>query len=499
MPLPHKYAVDNVTPRKTQDFRGTCWDFATISVLEYTYRQQGIANGWLAPDTYVSLSEQAYGADVLRLCTSVDKNKCYLTATQNTTEGGFVLEFPLLAKDISIFPDAVCPYVPDVGSDTVCPGLTAAANKSNPLKVTVNKYSTMIDPDDIKRALVTEKRCVAMALSTDMAVLTHYQPCVGELTKDPRCDVASPQCTLCPPNSFQTACCIPVGEGVDSNIDGEFIAHYGMELEGGHAMTLVGYNDNYRTQDGATGGYILKNSWWDGVDPALGPKRARGSHSIRYWMQTISAFEERAACPNSANPNNWYACQGSTGVIHAHSVASAGTRSVVANATHDMCLSEETRLDAISQISPLKLRCLDKTKCDPALTYFTRNLTTVGDHFNVLCVFEYNATDGATSHDVCFPPMLIMDVAHMIQPVPEEMRENDPDHCGFYFYPYEKQLAQYQRGWELTVDNLDVTWAPQSYVANAAKFPQFDYSLVQASTKKQKPNPVSAPFAIVGA
>ncbi|RHZ25637.1 hypothetical protein DYB37_008137 [Aphanomyces astaci] len=494
--LPHKYAVDHVTPRKTQDLRGTCWDFATISVLEYTYRQQGIANGWLAPNTYVSLSEQAYGADLLRLCTTVDKNKCYFTATQNTTEGGFVLELPLLAKDISIFPDAVCPYVAAPGSDTVCPGQTEAAKKTNPLKVTVNKYSTLIDADDIKRALVTDKR--AMALSTEMAVLTHYQPCVGDLTKDPRCDVASPQCTLCPPNSFQTACCIPVGEGEDYNMDGEFIAHYGMESEGGHAMTIVGYNDNYRTQDGATGGYILKNSWWDGVDPVLGPKHARGSHSIRYWLQTITAFEERAACPNSANPNNWYSCQGSTGVIQTNSFAGP-TKAVVANASLDMCLTEAVRLDAQSQIAPLTLRCLDKTKCDPSLAYYRRNLTSVGDHFNVLCLFEYNSTKGAVSHDVCFPPMLLMDIAHTLQPVASELRENDPDHCGFYFYPYDKQLQQYQRGWEMTVDNLDVTWAAQSYAANAAKFPHLDYSLVKASTKTQHANPVSGPFPIVGA
>ena len=97
--LPHKFAVDLVTPRKTQDLRGTCWDFATIAVLEQTYRAQGIANGWLAPESYVAFSEQAYGADVLRLCTGPDKRRCYVEATENTTEGGEVDEFFMLFNE----------------------------------------------------------------------------------------------------------------------------------------------------------------------------------------------------------------------------------------------------------------------------------------------------------------------------------------------------------------------------------------------------------------
>jgi hypothetical protein len=284
--LPHKFAVDHVTPRKTQDLRGTCWDFATIAVLEQTYRAQGIANGWLSPESYVSFSEQAYGADVLRLCTGPDKSRCYREATENTTEGGEVDEFVLLQNDISVFPDAICPYVYNIGKDSECSGMTAHARRLNPLKARVNRLTEVFDVRDIKAALVRDNR--AMALSTDLAVLTHYLPCLGDvLTREKqRCDPTSNQCTLCPPDLFSTTpCCIPLYGGEDYNMDGEFIAHFGMELEGGHAMTIVGYNDEFRTQDGYTGGYILKNSWWDGVDPALGPAHARGSHSIRYWMQ----------------------------------------------------------------------------------------------------------------------------------------------------------------------------------------------------------------------
>ncbi|OWY94550.1 hypothetical protein PHMEG_00035684, partial [Phytophthora megakarya] len=61
--FPTKFAVDYVTPLKTQDERGTCWDFATVGVLENSYRQQGVAHGWLHDDEYMAISEQAYGAE----------------------------------------------------------------------------------------------------------------------------------------------------------------------------------------------------------------------------------------------------------------------------------------------------------------------------------------------------------------------------------------------------------------------------------------------------
>lgn len=67
--LPSKFAVDYVTPRQDQASRGTCWDFATIGFLEQSYRDNGVKNGWLEPEEYVAFSEQAYGAEILKLCT----------------------------------------------------------------------------------------------------------------------------------------------------------------------------------------------------------------------------------------------------------------------------------------------------------------------------------------------------------------------------------------------------------------------------------------------
>ena len=63
-------------------------------------------------------------------------------------------------------------------------------------------------------------------------------------------------------------------------MDGEFfrlppVSHPAPVLEGGHAMTVVGYSDVYRTKHNQVGGFILKNSWWDGLPPGPGWKKAR--------------------------------------------------------------------------------------------------------------------------------------------------------------------------------------------------------------------------------
>ncbi|KAG7379627.1 hypothetical protein PHYBOEH_011821, partial [Phytophthora boehmeriae] len=128
--FPTKFAVDFVTPLKTQDERGTCWDFATVAVLENSYRQQGIANGWLQEGEFMAISEQAYGAEILRLCAgppgSPQQVACLIPGNEiwkNSTDGGDVTELMYLMNGLkdNIFPYSICPYMPDPGNDSVCP------------------------------------------------------------------------------------------------------------------------------------------------------------------------------------------------------------------------------------------------------------------------------------------------------------------------------------------------------------------------------------------
>ncbi|DAZ93109.1 TPA: hypothetical protein N0F65_006861 [Lagenidium giganteum] len=505
--IPYKFAVEHMTPLKTQDFRGTCWDFATVGVLEQTYRAQGIAEGWLKEDEYLAISEQAYGAEVLRLCSgppgSPQQVACLIPGNsiwQNSTEGGESSELYYLVNGLknSIFPDSICPYYPNEGNDTVCDGLTDDARAKNPLRFTLHKMDSYYDEFGVKKALIRDRQ--AMAFTTSMPYITHYYPCLGEFTDDPRCDPANPSCTLCPPELSMSKCCIPLPGGENYNMNGEFIAHRGMTLEGGHVMVLAGYNDLYRTKDGFTGGYILKNSWYDGVNPPLGPKHARGSHSLRYWMQEIGDWEERTMCPNSYSPHNWYQCGNSGEVVHRNGEPGARVpvpfkRSNAFREGIESCLSAETQLYAETNIQPLHLHCTDPSYCVQSedYVYFVRNTTEWGDRMTMMCLFEYNKNTTESS-EICLPPMLLESIAYIFAPDEAEVKENDGDVCGYYFYPYEVQRQYVTKFEGFYVNNYHIRWHPQSYAANQDRYPDLDYTEVIKSTKKQNQYEFDGPF-----
>ncbi|KDO16575.1 hypothetical protein SPRG_17911, partial [Saprolegnia parasitica CBS 223.65] len=367
--LPVKFSVDHVTPYKNQAGRGTCWDFGTIGLLEQSYRRHGVSQGWLAPHDYVAFSEQAYGIEVAAMCTgpstSPQQKACRIADDniwRNSTEGG---EVPLLyylqhGLHDAVYPDAVCPYIPTMGHDLECPGL-ALRQQANPLRFAVESMETYYEEATIKAQLVA--RGSAMPFSTNMVTLTHYLPCIGDLVTDPRC--APSECHLCPPELPQATCCIPQSGDSSVTMEGEFVSHSSMASDGGHVMLLVGFNDLYETRDGFTGGFIVKNSWADG--------RYQGSHSMQYWMQNISEWEERILCPNSYNPFNWYMASEEDALVGI-----------------DAVLSDDSKLYAHLNQMPLHLRCSDADACDPSLVYFAKNRTDYGDHMYIMCFYEYN-------------------------------------------------------------------------------------------------------------
>lgn len=92
-PSAHKFALSGVTPTDFQMSRGDCWLFATVGILEDSYRRYGVARGWLRPDEYLHLSRQAFGVAVLDACRkhnsacAFDGDAIY---TGNSTTGGEV-------------------------------------------------------------------------------------------------------------------------------------------------------------------------------------------------------------------------------------------------------------------------------------------------------------------------------------------------------------------------------------------------------------------------
>jgi len=92
LPLPHKFAVELVTPRQLQLSRGACWIFALGGVLEHSYRKHAVAAGWMKPSHYLRVSEQGIGAAMTRacglhpgVCKTGDDDEAY---SGNSTEGG---------------------------------------------------------------------------------------------------------------------------------------------------------------------------------------------------------------------------------------------------------------------------------------------------------------------------------------------------------------------------------------------------------------------------
>ncbi|GMF27272.1 unnamed protein product [Phytophthora fragariaefolia] len=436
---------------------------------------------------------------------------------KNSTEGGEVPELYYLQNGLkeSIFPQSVCKYYTDDGNDTLCPGLDAARSAGNPLKfeLSVSRHE--------HRVLL-----LVVDFATAGGVLVEYD---HKFASDRHCQPET--CILCPGDMATTTCCIPLKGGRNRNMEGEFFSHRGMSIEGGHAMVrsnlsmilfgcrcmitrsgfcipsqlLVGYNDAFLTREGFTGGLIVKNSWADGP--------TQGSHSLAYWMQEVSDWEERSVCPNSykyvldqkvlsssaskliltrlsISPFNWYQCGN-----QCISSKSQGNESTEYNEGVEDCLSDETKLFADVNIQPLHLKCKDPELCrtDGDFTYFVRNTTDWGDRMTVMCLWEYSA-ELHVAREVCLPPMLEVYIALTLAPVDEEVKENDTDRCGFYFIPYvalRQWIAQFQG---FFVNSFDIQWDPQSYAANKLQHLELDFSLLETSTKKQNHSEFLGPF-----
>jgi len=342
----------------------------------------------------------------------------------------------------------------------------------------IDAMTVLYELEHMKRAL--EETQHAMALSVPVWMVSYYLPC-----NDPSgyadCSAVTP--VQCPSDvSFNSVTCQKFTTNM-FNMNGEFRKHHVMELEAGHVMMLVGYNDEYETEDGYVGGLIMRNTWKDGVyalDEFGHSIRTRGSHSLAYFMQDISINDERFVCPNSRNPRNWYACGG----------GSIQTPEIVADCVTQM----QNSATAKALYQPYHLLCRDggvKKECmvDGVHTYYLLNSTDYGDDLTLMCFLEYN-TATQQAMPICLNPRPIDDYALRFQPVAAEDLPNHEDWCGFYFFPYDLLRESNALFGGVFANDYHFTFAPQSFAANQNDYPGLDYSLLNAATSTM----MQAPF-----
>jgi hypothetical protein len=502
-PLPPKFAAPYPLPQYYQEDRGTCWDFATIGLIEQSYRANGIAKGYLNRTQYVRFSEQAYGISMIEAC-RLRPDVCDVVGDfvfYNNTEGGempWLYFLPTLYD--KVLPKAVCPYT-DGDHDKECPGMQDAL-KTNPVKFNIANMETAYSVEDSKRLMI--KHNAPLGWSSLIHNVVFYFPCDSSDWADkPGCNESVR--VFCPSDRFYNSKYCARFEHAMFNMDGEFTLHGNTVPEGGHAMNAVGYNDEFVTRSGHKGGFIIKNSWHDlayGTSPA--GRGARGSHSVYYWMQQISAWDERKLCPGPLNPENWASCvtqePGPTRKVGKR--APLG-RSGMMDEPVDIsktCLDTKFMTHFLDvSLQPSQFRCADPAWCDqtPGFRYFlASSVHSIEQDLLQVCMLRHNVSSGEQLIQ-CTPFVNPSTPAYIWTPIQSHLDKlkQDEDVCGYYFWPYyvaDKQLGLYQN---LFTTYFDFEWDDMSYVANEAKNPTKDYTLVKKSTGNQRlPDFGSSPF-----
>ena len=510
VPMPHKLLLSGLTPTADQGMRADCWLFSVVGVLEDSYRRFGVANGWLAPDRFLRLSRQAFGVRVMELCKQRPNLLCPAVLAPdgrtilwgNTSEWGDLTLLRILHElsDAAV-PDSTCPYTPAPDAQQgSCPGL-AAASATNPLRFAVKSSWDLFEVQDVKQALMRDQR--VLALGAPMLSLPYYLPCTTATATAYSCDPTDEaRCVACPlERAFaNVGCCIEANRSMVT-MKGEWHHQPSEKVieSGGHAVNIVGFNDAYRDEAGNVGGFIIRNSWSDGLGLQHGAK-GRGSHSAAYYHQSVSEQEEALACANPHSPRSWQKCADVTA-----------------------CRSPLLALQARAARKPLRLRCLDDgawvtpglCERERGATYYLKNLTEYGGGLFVGCVVvdgppptttttAGDAAAAARPTELCAPPLLIDDLATIFTPVDAELTPylNEPTLCGYNFLPYATfELIQARVGGLFATD-FDISWSEESYPPRDASTKRaldrrrYDYGRVEANTRPLPRRNVSKPVWI---
>jgi len=468
--LPDSFAVDTDyrNPATNQAQRGTCWAWSTLYILETQYRQQGISQGFLNPDEYVKFSVQAFVSKLWNYCIEHQNSKVcqYGGFLQNTSDDNQVEALPYFLREIpdlnvSIVPDAVCPYIntPSPDTDFKCDDLPTAL-KSNPIRFTFKGMTTVFDVRAAKQLLLTKQR--PLGIGTPLGTVNYVVSC-----SDPTYE-SLPQCVnksfLCPNTQDSSYCAVLAFEGRLS--DGTFISidtPTRQSSYGGHAMNVVGYNDNWRydnriasshSVESSKGCLILHNSWM-----------ANG-HSIEYLMGRRTLENELTSCPNMRAPQNWIPATAECAIENYTDVRKCSTdikrirgHGLTNGADVLNCTNTNPLYCKLNHSYVLKRK---EDSEDVDVYELENGLHSIG-------VITWG--DGEEPHEERLETLPFWALDRSMKPYVDLVENNDQE-CGFYALPYSAIDNVRKRQWDLfdnfKVSDFDIEFEASSYERSPA-------------------------------
>ena len=172
--IPTRYVIPqkrSIIP-KNQYSRGSCWIFATIGMVESSYRGYGVDHGLLNETEYVQFSEQAFGKLIYEYCQEHKEIPIcdYGGLGINATSDGSV-EFIYYLDDYAketILPTSVCPYHTTRGEGEFhCnDDNLAKIMEESPIDFKITDIKTMYSVEEIKQTMVEKESTISYGLAT---------------------------------------------------------------------------------------------------------------------------------------------------------------------------------------------------------------------------------------------------------------------------------------------------------------------------------------------
>jgi hypothetical protein len=257
-----------------------------------------------------------------------------------------------------------------------------------------------------------------------------------------------------------------------------------VKVWGGHAMNIVGYNDDwvYHNRKGSErglatirGGFIMHNSW------------SEPGHSVDFLMGRLSEENEAVQCPNHLSPVNWIPARADCLRNHDGNASACGTNFP---RVRGKGLTKQTDV----------LVCTNMRYCNVSRKYALAELDNDVDAqplFNGVDrvhLISWTSGDDVTDEFIDYLPFFALRM--ILQPA--NLTENAPGLCGYWMYPYHAVELVNRVEWSLLdtfhVSDIVFEFTNESYARSGFVAPGKNYTLLKESTYQYNRIPFGGPL-----